>query len=222
VPLKCGRCGKAKPARPGDWAVVRCGKAKPARPGDWAVLINDDPWIDHAVLVLGPVSEGRFEGLLQIMHLDGSTYHVPEYALELIQHGPVVVPEPMHSPLRQHPGLRLRAVVSPGDWAVLVDDDPWKGHVVLVLGPVCEGRFEGLQQIMHLDGSTYHVPKEALELSEHGPAAIPEPMHFPLRQLPLVGLERLRLRAVVSEIPKGGVSRSGGEESRGGVGGGGS
>jgi len=75
---------------------------------------------------------------------------------------------------------------------------------------------------MHLDGSTYHVPKEALELSEHGPAAIPEPMHFPLRQLPLVGLERLRLRAVVSEIPKGGVGRSGGEESRGGVCGGGS
>jgi len=102
----------------------------------------------------------------------------------------------------------------------LVNDDPWIGHVVLVLGPVCEGRFEGLQQIMHLDGSTYHVPKEALELSEHGPAAIPEPMHFPLRQLPLVGLERLRLRAVVSEIPKGGVGRSGGEESRVGGGGG--
>ena len=33
----------------------------------------------------------------------------------------------------------------------------------------------------------------ALELNAHGPAAIPEPMHFLLRQLPLVGLGRLRL-----------------------------
>ena len=87
----------------------------------------------------------------------------------------------------------------------MADSDPRKGRVALLLGSVCEGRFEGLQQIMHLDGFTYYVPKEALELSEHGPAAIPEPMHFPLRQLPLVGLERLYLRAVVSEIPKGGV-----------------
>jgi len=108
----------------------------------------------------------------------------------------------MHSPLRQHPGLYLRAVVSPGDWAVLADGDPWKGHVLLVLGPVCEGRFEGLQKIMHPGGSTYHVLREALELSEHGPAAIPKAMHFPLRQLPLVGLERLRLCAVVYEVPK--------------------
>jgi len=37
----------------------RCGAAKPAHPGDWAVLVNDGPWIGHTALVLGPVSEGR-------------------------------------------------------------------------------------------------------------------------------------------------------------------
>ena len=66
---------------------------------------------------------------------------------------------------------------------------------------MCEGRFEGLQKVIYLDGSTYYVPKEALELSEHGPAAIPEATHFPLRQLPLVGLQapapsRRRLRYI--------------------------
>jgi len=65
----------------------------------------------------------------------------------------------------------------PSDWAALLDGR-WFDHIVLVLGPVCEKRFKGLLQIMYLSGSTYHVPNEALELSEHGPAAIPEPMHF--------------------------------------------
>ena len=55
----------------------RCGTTKLARPGDCAVLVNDDPWIGHVVLVLGPVSEGCFEGLLQIMRLDSPTYHAP-------------------------------------------------------------------------------------------------------------------------------------------------
>ena len=64
---------------------------------------------------------------------------------------------------------------------VLVSNDRWIGRVVLVLGPVCEGRFKGMLQIMHLSGSTYHVPWHALELSEHGPAVVPEPMHAPLR-----------------------------------------
>jgi len=45
---------------------------------------------------------------------DGSTFHVPWHALELSEHGPAVVPEPMHAPLRQLPDLRLRAVISPG------------------------------------------------------------------------------------------------------------
>ena len=58
---------------------------------------------------------------------------------------------------------------------------------------------------MHLHSSTYNAPNEALELSERGPAAIPESMHFPLRQLPLVGLEHLRLRTIVSELPKNGT-----------------
>jgi len=35
-------------------------------------------------------------------------------ALELSEHGPAVVPEPMHVPLRQLPDLRLRAIISPG------------------------------------------------------------------------------------------------------------
>ena len=38
-----------------DW----CGTAKPARPGDWAVLVSNDRWIGHVVLVLGPNSNSN-------------------------------------------------------------------------------------------------------------------------------------------------------------------
>ena len=67
-------------------------------------------------------------------------------------------------------------------WAVIKASYFLGGHVVLALGPG-KRPYLGLQQVMHLDGSTYHDPEGHLEWTDW-PNVPPAPMRPFLRALP--------------------------------------
>jgi hypothetical protein len=94
------------------------------------------------------------------------------------------------------------SLVEPGGWAVLVENDAWKGLVVLVLGPG-KGCFAGLTKVMHIDGTTYHVWQGGawfLRPCEPSPAVVPAPMRLPLLRTRTGGAALLRLRELINGL----------------------